>query len=247
MTVGIYRIVNTVTGKCYIGQSQNIKLRWRHHIQALRRGDSRSTKLQNSYNKHGESVFEFEVLEECEKDMLDDREQLWIDMYDSFHDGYNNQPMAASCRGISRSEETKKRMSEAAKKTWSRDDIRKKRIQSLKDVTSEAREARSRSAKECWKDPEIRKKMIAGIKNSRSDPDVMERIRQNIIASKATAEARERQRQVANELYARPGFREKKSEMTKRDWADPEKKALRVLRCRLTRASKKLVILDNGN
>lgn len=37
MTCGIYQVVNQVNSKSYIGQSRNIKQRWRQHIYGLNR------------------------------------------------------------------------------------------------------------------------------------------------------------------------------------------------------------------
>lgn len=36
---GIYKIANKVNGKCYIGQSINIKRRWREHLKAYKTPD----------------------------------------------------------------------------------------------------------------------------------------------------------------------------------------------------------------
>jgi predicted GIY-YIG superfamily endonuclease len=51
MKSGIYKIVNTKTGKIYIGSAQNIKCRFGNHLSELRRGVHHSIHLQNSYNK----------------------------------------------------------------------------------------------------------------------------------------------------------------------------------------------------
>lgn len=247
MTIGIYRIVNKITGKCYVGQSQNIELRWKQHIYAWRRGDARCKKLFHSYQKHGEDAFVCEIVEVCSIEELDAREQAWIDLLDSFHGGYNSRGLADSNRGIVLSDETKQKMSESAKRTWTRAEVRAKRCASASNISEEQRDRKRSIATACWKSPEIRESMIAGIKARYQDPEFTERFRQSQIAAKSTTEARDKQRRVANEIYSRPGFLEKKSEMTKRDWADPEKKAIRVLKCRLTRASKKLVILTDGD
>jgi len=34
---GIYKIQNTETGKCYIGQSKDIKKRWQQHLYLLKK------------------------------------------------------------------------------------------------------------------------------------------------------------------------------------------------------------------
>jgi group I intron endonuclease len=62
---GIYKIVNKVNGKYYVGSSKCIKHRWRNHKYQLRKNIHKSKKLQSSWNKHGESNFNFIVIEEC--------------------------------------------------------------------------------------------------------------------------------------------------------------------------------------
>jgi group I intron endonuclease len=65
-TNGIYKITNIKTGRFYIGKSagkDGFYCRWREHRRKLRANAHCCTYLQNSYNKHGESCFTFEVLE----------------------------------------------------------------------------------------------------------------------------------------------------------------------------------------
>jgi group I intron endonuclease len=75
---GIYRIVNTVTGVFYIGSSKNIPCRWRTHLKQLRHNTHGNQKLQNSWNKHGEQAFSFEVIEPCPEQGMRERETYWI-------------------------------------------------------------------------------------------------------------------------------------------------------------------------
>ena len=59
---GIYSITNTSNNKTYIGESLDIKSRWKFHIDNLRSNAHENTKLQRDYNNFGEDVFEFKVL-----------------------------------------------------------------------------------------------------------------------------------------------------------------------------------------
>lgn len=78
MQSGIYKITNTITGRFYIGSAVNFRKRWREHIIRLRRKTHHCAPLQNSWHKHGEDAFVFEVLElVCRKDLLD-REQGYL-------------------------------------------------------------------------------------------------------------------------------------------------------------------------
>ena len=78
---GIYKIENKVNGKVYIGQSTDIEARWQHHIIYLTEHIHGNPHLQNAWNKYGSDKFNFSVIEECEYDMLTEREQYWIDYY----------------------------------------------------------------------------------------------------------------------------------------------------------------------
>ena len=84
--IGIYKITNNINGKIYIGQSIDIKKRWETHKYYTYKKD---TKLQKAFTKYGISNFTFEVLEECSKELLDEKEIFWIKYFNSFEDGYN--------------------------------------------------------------------------------------------------------------------------------------------------------------
>ncbi len=86
---GIYSITNKSSGKKYVGLSVNIGKRWDNHKYELRKGTHSNPHLQNSWNKHSEDVFRFEVLEVCDAYELEDKELYWIDKFNSCEDGYN--------------------------------------------------------------------------------------------------------------------------------------------------------------
>jgi group I intron endonuclease len=77
--IGIYKITNTATGKFYLGSSSDIPRRWRQHKHLLRQGKHHSSILQNSWAKHGEQAFVFEVVFECSEADLLDCEQRFLD------------------------------------------------------------------------------------------------------------------------------------------------------------------------
>ena len=84
---GIYKITNKDNGKIYIGQSQNILLRWEQHKQGYQ---TLSGWYEDARNE-SESIddFSFEVIQECKKEELDELEIYWINYYDSIKQGYN--------------------------------------------------------------------------------------------------------------------------------------------------------------
>jgi len=72
---GIYKIVNKIDGKCYIGSSGNILEpnvgRWYNHKHMLRNNNHDNIHLQRAWNKYGENNFDFIIVEEVpEKDLL---------------------------------------------------------------------------------------------------------------------------------------------------------------------------------
>lgn len=77
---GIYKILNSRTGKFYIGSSNNLPKRWVRHKYELKKQIHSNGYLQNSYNKHGLNSFIFIVLEFIpDKTFLVQREQYWLD------------------------------------------------------------------------------------------------------------------------------------------------------------------------
>lgn len=94
---GIYRIMNTVNGKGYVGSAVNMEKRlYSHHRSELRGGVHANGKLQAAWKKYGEPAFRFEVLLVCSKENLIMYEQRAIDMYGAVRNGYNICPTAGS-------------------------------------------------------------------------------------------------------------------------------------------------------
>lgn len=91
---GIYIIKNTINNKVYIGQSVDIHHRWLVHY-SLGKKDANPKRLEFNNQIHsamrnlGRENFYIEILEECEKELLNDREIFWIKYYDSYKNGYN--------------------------------------------------------------------------------------------------------------------------------------------------------------
>lgn len=79
---GIYQIVNTINNNCYIGSSVDIINRVKKHVSELKKNKHHSILLQRAYNKYGEKVFCFIVLNECEKEHLIFFEQKYLDYYE---------------------------------------------------------------------------------------------------------------------------------------------------------------------
>lgn len=93
---GIYSITNIKNKKIYIGSSIDIYRRWRDHRYRLNNNMHHSNRLNDDWNKYGESSFEFKVIECCLKENLLQREQFYINEHNSANAefGYNIQPVA---------------------------------------------------------------------------------------------------------------------------------------------------------
>lgn len=85
--IGIYKLTfPELPDWPYVGQSLDINHRYYLHLNSLKRGDS-NYKLQDAYDQGGDP--ELEVLEECSRDQLNDREQFWVSKLDSINNGLN--------------------------------------------------------------------------------------------------------------------------------------------------------------
>lgn len=88
---GIYKITHIDSGKSYIGQTVNMKDRWRTH---LKRGLGIEAP---SSNKFYQSMYElkpwnftWEVLETCKKEELNEKEKYWIEFHQTNSWGWNS-------------------------------------------------------------------------------------------------------------------------------------------------------------
>lgn len=181
MNSGIYKIVNKVTGKFYIGSSVNFKRRWCMHKFELKRGNHGNKYLQRAWDKYGEKNFIFEAIKEVEpiKEKILKEEQLYLDTLSPYDEnGYNISKKAGNILGYRhtdearkkivesklgkpRSEETKRKLSEAQKGKIIPQETRDKISKTLKGRPSPMK---GRKASE-----ETKKKMsksLKGIKKS---------------------------------------------------------------------------------
>lgn len=87
---GIYKITNLITGQAYIGQSVDIKERFRQHIKTSLAYGPATNKLYQAMQKSGQHNFMFEVLEEVPRAQLNERETYWIEFYKTKDYGLNS-------------------------------------------------------------------------------------------------------------------------------------------------------------
>lgn len=87
---GIYKITNIESQKCYIGQAVNIADRWKQHIKRGVGAEAPTrNKLYPAMYELGPEQFTFEVLEDCDKSLLDSREDYWQEFYQAKEFGYS--------------------------------------------------------------------------------------------------------------------------------------------------------------
>lgn len=87
---GIYKITNTITEQCYIGQAIDIYKRWSQHAKCgLGIDTPPGNKLYQAIQEYGLENFTFEVLTECNSTELDEKEKYFISLYQADIFGYN--------------------------------------------------------------------------------------------------------------------------------------------------------------
>lgn len=175
----VYYIHNTVSHRIYIGiTTQRPAKRKAFHCWALRHNRHYNPRLQRAWNKYGEGVFEFGVLEACESQQaLDEAERFYIEYLGAIGaalynlkdgGGFGGKPsiesrqrMSKAGRGRPKSEETRRRMSEGSR------GVKRQRT------------------------PEGEARRIAAQRVANQAPEYREKRRQGALGRKHTAESRQ--------------------------------------------------------
>ena len=88
--MGIYKITNIETNECYVGQAVDIYKRWSQHCKAgLGIDTPPGNKLYKAIQEYGLQNFTFEILLECNRDELNEKEKYFISLYQADTYGYN--------------------------------------------------------------------------------------------------------------------------------------------------------------
>jgi group I intron endonuclease len=128
----VYRILNNISGKCYIGETgqSSVKKRWDTHLSKINKG-SGCPALRDAIVKYGIENFTFEVICTCET--LEERMEKEINYIKEYNsmvpNGYNILPgghYSGGFIGKKHSEETKEKLRESSKKYYADREVRKK-------------------------------------------------------------------------------------------------------------------------
>ena len=107
---GIYKI--KINDKIYIGSALNIRHRLKTHLTTLKNQTHHNRTMQNLFNKYGENLIYFELIEECDKDVRITQEKYYIDSLKPYINHILD-PVT-----LERDEIYKQRISEAKKKYY---------------------------------------------------------------------------------------------------------------------------------
>lgn len=92
--IGIYKITKKENGKSYIGQSNDIERRFFEHKTKV------DIPVDIAISKYGSDAFDFQVIEECSLEQLNEREKYWIAFYNTYKGfGYNCNEGGGNNRG----------------------------------------------------------------------------------------------------------------------------------------------------
>ncbi len=109
----LYKIINTLSNKIYIGQSTEPKRRWKSHLRYSKKGSEAPQYIHRAMNKYGVENFIFEIIATCKtQENTDFIESILIKQYNSANKefGYN---LKAGGYASPHSEETKEKLRQA--------------------------------------------------------------------------------------------------------------------------------------
>lgn len=105
---GIYRWVNNLNGKCYVGSSVDLSKRlYKYYSLAHIIVQSKHSIICKSLVKYSYGCFSFEILEYCDKEEVLIREQYYLDL---LKPEYNSLKIAGSLLGYLHTKEAKEKM-----------------------------------------------------------------------------------------------------------------------------------------
>lgn len=113
---GIYAIVDQHNGKTYVGSAaRSFRSRLKNHQQELKQGIHCNPGLQATFNKHGDTVLCFQILEVAQDlSILYEREQFWLNRFKQAGQVYNcGADVMKPTLGLHPSDETREKLRQA--------------------------------------------------------------------------------------------------------------------------------------
>lgn len=108
----IYEFVNNINGKVYVGQAKDFKSRLRCHKYHTK-SNKKNSPFYAALRKYGWDNFSINIIEECDIEILNDREEYWIEQKKCLYpNGYN---LMKGGKQYEMSDDTKKKISEIRK------------------------------------------------------------------------------------------------------------------------------------
>jgi len=108
----VYCAINSENGKAYIGKSiYGLANRRSNHESACDRGVEYH--LYRAMRKHGKDAFVWRVLDEAQDNELADLEMVYIDLFNTYRDGYNMTMGGEGTIGFIPTSDTREKMSKA--------------------------------------------------------------------------------------------------------------------------------------
>lgn len=203
--VGVYGILNRITGKWYVGSSIELSKRMGRHLWELRTGRHHSQKLQRSFDKHGETAFEFKVLLTCVEADVHLFEQRAINVLKSASHGYNvaAEPKGGFMRGRKWPEGTKAARVEAMKGFTHTEASRQRIKDALAARTDEEKALQAQRSSEARrgqkKTPQAAANIAAASLKRAKDPLLAEARRQNLLKGWETRRLKASQQQTVTQ------------------------------------------------
>ena len=122
--MGIYKIINVVNNKFYIGSAVNFSRRKTRHFSELRNNKHNNKHLQAAWNMYGELAFVFAIIQSIEnKDELLEAENVWLQEHVGKDYCYNigadaTAPMLGKTGELSPTWGRKRKPNELAAQNW---------------------------------------------------------------------------------------------------------------------------------
>lgn len=237
----IYRATCTKNNKKYYGKTTNsLENRKRQHLNAAI--NNVQSHFYHAIRKHGYDCFLWEIIEECDELVLDEREKYWIAFdktlsrkfgYNMTEGGTGGKPSAevrkkisktltgrpSARKGIPCSNETKQRISKSKtgkkmKPEFSATVSKNSKIMwSLLSI--EERITRIQHIKDCQNKPEAKAKHAKAVKDALQRPEVKEKHKLAMEIVRSNPEFRHKMCVINKQVQNRPDIRKRKSEFQK--------------------------------